>query len=51
VQPRHKGATDTTSKETGEQMVQALHEVGFETVTLLLKPMRPVATACAIATA
>lgn len=50
VQPRNKGATDTTAKETGEQMVRALREVGFGTVRLLLQPMSPVATACAIAT-
>jgi len=51
VQPRTKGATDTTSRETGEHLVQAMREAGFEAVKLLLKPMSPVATACAIATA
>ncbi|HJZ77830.1 MAG TPA: methyltransferase domain-containing protein [Vicinamibacterales bacterium] len=50
VQPRNKGATDDTAKETGEQMVQALREVGFGAARLRLRPMSPVATACAIAT-
>jgi len=50
VQPRNKDATDATSKETGEEIVRAMRSVGLRDVTLLLKPMSPVATACAIAT-
>jgi ubiquinone/menaquinone biosynthesis C-methylase UbiE len=50
VQPRNQGATDATAKETGEEIVRAMRSVGLRDVTLLLKPMSPVATACAIAT-
>jgi ubiquinone/menaquinone biosynthesis C-methylase UbiE len=50
VQPRSKGATDGTSKEAGKDIVRAMRLAGLRDVTLLLKPMSPVATACAIAT-
>jgi ubiquinone/menaquinone biosynthesis C-methylase UbiE len=50
VQPRNKGATDATSNEAGEEIAQAMRSAGFASVKLLLKPMMPVATACAIAT-
>jgi hypothetical protein len=49
VQPRNKGATDATAKETGDHMVEAMRAAGFSTVKLLLKPMTPVATACVVA--
>jgi ubiquinone/menaquinone biosynthesis C-methylase UbiE len=50
VQPRTSGATDVTAKETGEEIAQAVREAGFDEVRLLLKPMKPVATACVTAT-
>jgi len=50
VQPRNKGATDVTAKATGEQMMEALSEAGFGAVNVRLRPMSPVATACAVAT-
>jgi ubiquinone/menaquinone biosynthesis C-methylase UbiE len=50
VQPRNQGATDATSKETGEEIVCAMKSAGMRDVSLLLKPMAPVATACALAT-
>jgi ubiquinone/menaquinone biosynthesis C-methylase UbiE len=51
VQPRNKGATDATSQETGAHIVATLRAAGFGEIRLVLKPMAPVATACAIATA
>lgn len=50
VQPRNKGATDTTSMQTGEEIVRTMRAAGFRDVELLVKKMAPVATACAIAT-
>jgi ubiquinone/menaquinone biosynthesis C-methylase UbiE len=51
VQPRNKGATNQTSQETGDLLVRSLREAGFTRVELRMKAMKPVATACAIATA
>jgi len=51
VQPRNSGATNQTSQETGDLLVRSLRETGFNDVELRMKPMKPVATACAIATA
>ena len=51
VQPRNKGATDATSQETGEHIVQTMRAAGFGEISVLLRPMAPVATACAIAMA
>src|SRR5262249_59556402 len=41
VQPRNKGATDATSRETGEQLVQALREAGGGGGQLAGKPRLP----------
>ena len=50
VQPRNAGATDATSRQTGAEIVRTMQSAGLRDVRLLLKPMAPVATACAVAT-
>jgi ubiquinone/menaquinone biosynthesis C-methylase UbiE len=49
VQPRNKGATETTAQETGEKLVEALLAAGFTSVRLERQPLRPVSVVCALA--
>ena len=48
VQPRTKGATEETSRETGRKLVDALSEAGFSQVRLETKPLEPVSVVCAL---
>jgi hypothetical protein len=47
VQPRAKGATEETARETGLQLRRALEAAGFTDVGVDWKRMRPVSVACA----
>jgi hypothetical protein len=47
VQPRSKGATEETARQTGRQLEAALAAAGFTDVRLESKPMRPVSVVCA----
>jgi ubiquinone/menaquinone biosynthesis C-methylase UbiE len=48
IQPRSRSATDTTTKEIGEEVVMHLKHAGFAQCKLEIRPTKPVAVACAI---
>jgi ubiquinone/menaquinone biosynthesis C-methylase UbiE len=48
VQPRSKGATQRTARETGQMLVEGLRAAGFSEVRLESKKMKPVSTMCAL---
>lgn len=48
VQPRAKGATERTARETGKALVENLRAAGFSDVRLEVKKMKPVSTVCAL---
>lgn len=48
VQPRSKGATERTARETGKALVENLRTAGFSGVRLETKKMKPVSTVCAL---
>jgi ubiquinone/menaquinone biosynthesis C-methylase UbiE len=48
IQPRIPKATETTSQETGQFLVNLFTAAGFERVQLSTMPMQPVSAVCAI---
>jgi ubiquinone/menaquinone biosynthesis C-methylase UbiE len=48
VQPRSKGATEQTARETGCILVEALKAAGFSQVRLEQKQLAPVSVVCAL---
>lgn len=48
IQPRVRGATDADAQRIGEQLTAQLVQAGFRQVRLEMRPMRPVAAACAL---
>jgi ubiquinone/menaquinone biosynthesis C-methylase UbiE len=48
IQPRNSGATDATSREWAERLVNELTTVGFVDVRSETKPMKPVAVVAAM---
>jgi ubiquinone/menaquinone biosynthesis C-methylase UbiE len=48
VQPRAKGATQRTARETGQKLVEHLGAAGFTQVRLESKKMKPVGVVCAL---
>jgi ubiquinone/menaquinone biosynthesis C-methylase UbiE len=48
IQPRISNATEVTSQQTGQFLVNALIAAGFEQVRLETKPMQPVSVVCAL---
>jgi hypothetical protein len=48
VEPRNKGATEEDLQRTAEVLTTALSSVGFASVRLERRPMKPVSTICAI---
>jgi ubiquinone/menaquinone biosynthesis C-methylase UbiE len=48
VQPRSKGATEETARQTGASLLAALAAAGFEKVRLESKALRPVSVVCAL---
>lgn len=48
VQPRSKGATERTARETGKMLVENLKSAGFSQVRLESKKMKPVSVVCAL---
>jgi len=51
VQPRSKGASEETARQTGEALARALKAAGFKTVRLESRPLRPVSVVVALANA
>jgi SAM-dependent methyltransferase len=47
-QPRFPGATDADARRGGERLLHLLREADFAEARLELRPMRPVAAACAL---
>jgi hypothetical protein len=50
MQPRNKGATEETSQQTGQTLLEALTSAGFTSVKLQRRLMKPVSTVCALGT-
>jgi hypothetical protein len=48
IQPRSKGATEETSRRTGQDLLAGLAAAGFTRVTLESKAMNPVSVVCAL---
>jgi ubiquinone/menaquinone biosynthesis C-methylase UbiE len=48
VQPRSKGATQRTARETGQMLVENLRASGFSQVRLESKKMKPVSVVCGL---
>jgi SAM-dependent methyltransferase len=48
IQPRSRGANDTTTRIVGEEIVTNLESAGFSRCRLQICHTRPVATACAV---
>ena len=48
IQPRIPNATEVTSQQTGQFLVNALIADGFEQVRLETNPMQPVSVVCAL---
>jgi len=48
VQPRSKGATQRTARETGQKLVEHLSAAGFTQARLESKKMKPVGVVCAL---
>ncbi len=48
IQPRIPNATEVTSQQTGQFLVNALIAAGFEQVRLETKPIQPVSVVCAL---
>ncbi len=48
IQPRNKGATEQTARDTAETLLRTLTAAGFTFVRQDRKPMNPVSTVCAL---
>jgi ubiquinone/menaquinone biosynthesis C-methylase UbiE len=48
LQPRSRGATDTTTNEIGKELVTNLERAGFSQVKLQIREIKPVSVACAL---
>jgi ubiquinone/menaquinone biosynthesis C-methylase UbiE len=50
LQPRSRGATDAYTRLVGQELIAKLELAGYTGARLMIREMKPVAAACAIAT-